>query len=83
MQKASPPAQHPALNSIDRLARCIEPCVLSAVNEIAPQELSCAENFVGHPCVAMNLIEEAAASVSEAIYTKGATQVPPVRDMCV
>jgi hypothetical protein len=82
MQKTSPPAQQPSVNSIDRLARCIEPCVLSAANEIAPQALSCAENFVGHPCVAMNLMEEAAASVSEAIYAKGAAQVPPVRDMC-
>ena len=64
VQKTSPPAQQPSVNSIDRLARCIEPCVLSAANEIAPQALSCAENFVGHPCVAMNLMEEAAAKAA-------------------
>jgi hypothetical protein len=58
MQKTSPPAQQPSLNSNDCLARCIEPCVLWVANEIAPQALSCTENFMGNPSVTMNLLEK-------------------------
>ena len=81
MPKPSHPTSQPLLNSVDRLGRQIEPCVLTAANEIAPQALSYAENFVGDTCVAMNLLEEAAASVSEAVRTKVAAQVPPIHDM--
>ncbi|HYY72962.1 MAG TPA: hypothetical protein VE778_05160 [Candidatus Bathyarchaeia archaeon] len=81
MQKILPPTSQLVLNSVDRLGRQIEPCVLSAANEIAPQALSYAANFVRDPCVAMNLLEEAAASVSEAVRAKEAAQVPPIRDM--
>lgn len=35
------------LNAVDRLGRPIEPCVLSVAQEMAPQALSYAENFIG------------------------------------
>jgi DNA-directed RNA polymerase specialized sigma24 family protein len=69
------------VNSVDHLGRCIEPCVLSAANEIAPKALLYAEKFVGDPSVALNLLEEAAAGVSETVRAKAAAQVPPIRDM--
>ena len=80
MPKTSTPT--PALlNSVDLRGRPIAPNVLSAANEIAPKALSYAEKFVGDPCVAMNLLEEVAATVSETVRAKEAAQAPPVRDM--
>jgi DNA-directed RNA polymerase specialized sigma24 family protein len=79
--KTTPQTQRPLVNSVDRLGRCIEPCVLSVASEIAQKALSYAEKFVGDPCVALNLLEEAAASVSETVRAKAAAQVPPIRDL--
>jgi len=79
MPKTSNPP--PLVNSVDLRGRPIEPGVLSAANEVAPKALSYAEKFVGDSCVAMNLLEEAAATVSEAVRAKEAAQAPPVRDM--
>lgn len=81
MPKTVFPAPQPVVNNVDRLGKQIEPCVLSAANEIAPKALSYAENFVGDPCVAINLLEEAAATVSEAVRAKEAAQIPAIRDM--
>jgi len=69
------------LSAVDRLGRLIEPCVLSVAQAMAPQALAYAQNFIGDPCVAMNLLEEAAATVSEAIRAKETAQIPPIRDM--
>jgi DNA-directed RNA polymerase specialized sigma24 family protein len=80
MPKTSNPT--PALlNSVDLRGRPIEPNVLSAANEIAATALPYAEKFVGDPCVAMNLLEEVAATVSETVRAKEAAEAPPVRDM--
>lgn len=80
MAKTSNPT--PALvNSVDLRGRPIEPGVLSAANEIAPKALLYAEKFVADSCVAINLLEEAAATVSEAVHAKEAAQAPPIRDM--
>ena len=76
--KTMPRIQPPLVNGVDRSNKPIEPCVLSVANRIAPQALSYAENFVGDPCVAMNLLEEAAATVSEVVRVKEAAQVPPI-----
>ena len=46
-----------------------------------PQALAYAENFIGDPCVAVNLLEEAAATVSEAVRAKETAQISPIRDM--
>jgi tetratricopeptide (TPR) repeat protein len=69
------------LNAVDRLGRPIEPCVFTVAQEIAPQALAYAENFIGDPCVAMNLLEEAAATVSEVVRAKETARIPPIRDM--
>jgi hypothetical protein len=76
------PRTHPLLlNAVDRLGRPIEPCVLSVAQEMAPQALAYAQTFIGDPCVAMNLLEEAAATVSETVRAKETARVPPIRDM--
>lgn len=54
---------------------------LSVAQESAPQALAYAENFIGDSCVAMNLLEEAAATVSEMVHAKETAQNPPIRDM--
>lgn len=73
---------HPLLvSAVDRLGRPIEPGVLSVAQEMAPRALAYAENFIGDPCVAMNLLEEAAATVSEAVRAKETARIPPIRDM--
>ena len=69
------------LNSIDRLGRPIQPDVLSVAQNIAHQALSYAEKILGDPAVALNLFEEAAAAVSEAVETKKASGKPPIRDL--
>ncbi len=82
MTTKTPPRTHPLLlNAVDRLGRPIELCVLSVAQEMAPQALSYAENFIGDPCIAMNLLEEAAATVSEAVRAKETARIPPIRDM--
>jgi len=75
-----PKSLHPVqllVNSVDRLGRSIEPSVLSAANEIAPKAIQYGEKFAGDPCVAMNLLEEAAATVSEAVRAKEARPGSP------
>lgn len=48
---------------------------------IADQAVSYAEKFLGDSCVAVNLLEEAAAAVSEVIRAKEAARIAPVRDV--
>ncbi len=73
---------HPfLLNAVDRLGRPIQRCVLSVAQDIAPQAVCYAQKFLADPCVAMNLLEEAAATVSEAVLAKQATELPPIRDL--
>jgi hypothetical protein len=48
---------------------------------IANQAVCYAEKFLGDSCVAVNLLEEAAASVSEVIRAKEAAQIAPIRDV--
>jgi len=69
------------LNSVDRLGRPIEPFVLSVAQESAPQAVSYAQKYLADPCVAINLVEEAAATVSQAVLAKHASNLPPIRNM--
>src|SRR6266851_10334473 len=69
------------VNAVDSLGRAIEPCVLSVARDIAPQAVSYAQKSLADPCVAMNLLEEAAATVSEAVLAKQLAELPPVRNM--
>jgi DNA-directed RNA polymerase specialized sigma24 family protein len=69
------------LNSVDRRGRRIDPGVLSVAQEISRQALAYAEKILGDPAVVLNLFEEAAAAVSEAVEPKKAAVKPPVRDL--
>ena len=69
------------LNAVDHLGRKIDPAILSIANEIAPRALRYAEKFIGDPAVAVNLFEEAAATVSQALRDKAANGAPDIHDM--
>ncbi|MGB4786293.1 MAG: hypothetical protein WAQ77_16390 [Candidatus Acidiferrum sp.] len=69
------------LNAVTPSGRSIEPCVFLVAQGIANQAVSYAEKFLGDSCVAVNLLEEAAATVSEAIRAKEAAQIAPIRDV--
>ena len=69
------------VNAVDPLGRPIEPRVLSVAQDIAPQAVSYAQKSLADPCVAVNLLEEAAATVSEAVLAKQLADLPPVRNM--
>jgi hypothetical protein len=81
-RQREPGWSHPVLmNCADRQGRPIEPSVLSAAQDIAPQAVSYAQKCLADPCVAMNLLEEAAATVSQAFLAKQASNLPPIRDL--
>jgi len=76
-----PSDQQHFLNAVAPSGRSIEPCVFLVAQAIADQAVSNAEKVLGDPCVAVDLLEEAAASVSEAIRVKEAAQIAPIRDV--
>src|SRR6267154_4193284 len=76
-----PSDQQHFLNAVAPSGRSIEPCVFLVAQGIADQAVSYAEKFVGDSCVAINILEEAAASVSEVIQAKEAAQIAPIRDV--
>lgn len=79
--KTVPRTRPPLVNAVDRLGRPIELGVLSVAQDIAPQAVPYAQKSLVDPCVAMNLLEEAAATVSEAILAKQLGGLPPIRDL--
>jgi DNA-directed RNA polymerase specialized sigma24 family protein len=76
-----PSGQQYFLNAVAPTGRSIEPCVFLVAQGIANQAVCYAEKFLGDSCVAVNLLEEAAATVSEAIRAKEAAQIAPIRDV--
>jgi hypothetical protein len=68
------------LNSVDRLGRTIDPVVLAVAREIGPRAVAYAERLLADTALIMNLFEESAGAVSEALRRKpkGAS---PVRDL--
>jgi len=76
-----PSDQQHFLNGVAPSGRSIESCVLLVAQGIANQAVSYAEKFLGDSCVAVNLLEEAAATVSEVIRAKEAAQFTPIRDV--
>src|SRR6266513_6119685 len=79
--KDDPSDRQHFLNAVALSGRSIEPRVFSVAQDIANQAVSYAEKFLGDSCVAVNLLEEAAASVSEVIRAKEAAQIAPIRDV--
>jgi len=76
-----PSDQQHFLHVVAPSGRSIEPCVFLVAQGIADQAVSYAGKFLDDSCVAVNLLEEAAASVSEVIRTKEAAQIAPIRDV--
>ena len=76
-----PSGQQYFLNAVAPSGRSIEPCVFLVAQGIANQAVSYAEKFLGDSCVAVNLLEEAAATVSEVIRAKEVAQIAPIRDV--
>ena len=77
----APSDQQHFLNTEAPSGRSIEPCVFLVAQGIADQAVSYAEKFLGDSCVAVNLLEEAAATVSEVFRAKEAAQIAPIRDV--
>src|SRR6266699_3787210 len=75
------PSDQHFLNAVAPSGRSIEPWVFLVAQDIADQAVSYAEKFLGDSCVAVNLLEEAAATVSEVIRAKEAAQIAPIRDV--
>ena len=76
-----PSDQQCFLNAVAPSGRSIEPSVFLVAQDIADQAVSYAGKFLGDACVAVNLLEEAAATVSEVIRAKEAAQIAPIRDV--
>ncbi len=77
----APSRQQYLLNAVAPSGRSIEPCVFSVAEGIVGQAVSYAEKFLGDSCVVINLLEEAAATVSDAIRAKEAAEIAPIRDV--
>ena len=76
-----PSDQQHFLNAVAPSGRSIEPSVFLVAQGIADQAVSYAGKFVGDSCVAVNLLEEAAATVSEVIRAKEAARIAPILDV--
>lgn len=73
---------HPfLLNSVDCQGRSVDSFVLSVAQDIAPRAVAYAQKSLADPCLAVNLLEEAAATVSEAVLTKQTSNLAPIRDV--
>jgi hypothetical protein len=69
------------LNPVDCHGSPIEPHVFAVAQAIAFRAISSAQEFLADPCVGMNILEEAAATVSETILRKQNAGLPPIRDL--
>jgi hypothetical protein len=76
-----PSDQQHFLNAVAPSGRSIESCVLLVAQGIANQAVSYAGKFLGDSCVVINLLEEAAAIVSDAIRAKETTGTAPIQDV--
>lgn len=79
-QKEDPNPSAVHVNPVDRLGRRIDPAVLNVAEVIGKRALRHAEKLLIDPAVAINLLEEAAATVSRAMSTKAITE-RPIRDI--
>jgi RNA polymerase sigma factor (sigma-70 family) len=69
------------LSSVDRLGRTIDPLILEVAHEVGPRAVGYAERLLGDGALALDLLEEAAAAVSEALRRKTTDDSGPVRDL--
>lgn len=68
------------LSSVDRLGRAIDPLVLAVAQEIGPRAVAYGDRLLGDAALAINLFEESAGAVSEALKRK-TKDAKPVRDL--
>ena len=68
------------LNAVDRHGRIIDPAVLAVAREIGPRAVAYADRLLVDTALTLDLFEEAAAAVTEAMKRKE-TDAPPVRDL--
>lgn len=68
------------LHSVDRLGRTIDQLVLAVAHEIGPRAVAYGERLLGDGALTMNLFEESAGAVSEALKRKP-KDASPVRDL--
>jgi len=78
---ARSPDRNLQINPVDRLGRMISPVVLDAAEQIARRAIYHAEKLFIDPAVATTLLEQAAATVSRAIESKGRFSDNAVRDI--
>src|SRR6266852_331224 len=69
------------ISPIDPFGRTIEPAALDAAEEIGQRAVHYAENLVGDPALATNLLEEAAAAVSRVLRSQHAHNHVQVHDL--
>ncbi len=69
------------LHSIDRMGRTIDPFVLAVAHEVGPRAASYAERLLGDRALALDLLEESAAAVTQALKRKASGDSRPVRDL--
>ena len=69
------------LNRVAPSGRPIEAGVFTAAQDIASQAVSYAGKFLADSCIVINLLEEAAATVSDAIRAKEAAGIAPIQDV--
>jgi DNA-directed RNA polymerase specialized sigma24 family protein len=69
------------LHSVDRLGRPIDAVVLAAAYELGPRAIGYAERLLGDEALTIDLLEEAAAAVSEALRKKRKQGKGPVRNL--
>lgn len=69
------------LNTVAPSGRQIDPRVFSAAQDIASRAVSYAGKFLADSCIVFNLLEEAAATVSDAIRAKETMGIAPIQDV--
>src|SRR6267154_2804279 len=69
------------LSSVDRLGRTIDPLILAIAHKIGPRAVGYAERLLGDGALALDLLEEAAAAVTEALKRKTTAGSGAVRDL--
>src|SRR5207247_10823947 len=69
------------MNSVERLGRAIDPLILAIAHEIGPRAVRYAERLIGDGALALDLLEESAAAVSEALKRKTTGDSGKVRDL--
>ncbi len=64
------------LHSVDRMGRTIDPLVLAVAHEVGSRAASYAERLLGDRALALDLLEESAAAVTQALKRKASGDSP-------